>query len=63
MPQSSKSQSGKKRTTVKDLPTREKKLTKKDAKKIKGGLTKEGFGTLARKKVTVDPSDPSGNTY
>ena len=63
MPQTTKSPRGKKRTSVRDLPAREKRLSKKDAKKIKGGLTKEGFGTLARKKVTVDPSDPSGNTY
>jgi len=61
MPQSSKSRSGKKRTTVKDLPGREKKLSKKDAKKIKGGYlggVAVSAGTLA-KKITVDPNNPN----
>lgn len=44
-----KKQSNTQRTKVKDLPQKEKKLSKKEAKQVKGGLA-------------VDPSDPSGNT-
>lgn len=38
--------SGKKRTQVKDLPKKEEKLSAADMKKVKGGLTKAGAGTL-----------------
>ncbi len=61
MPQTSKSRSGKKRTTAKDLPTGEKKLSKKDAKKVKGGYlggVRVADGTVA-KKITVDPNNPN----
>ena len=57
MAQTSKSRSGKKRTSVKDLPTREKKLSKKDAKKIKGGFA--GGVRVGAKKITVDPNNPN----
>jgi len=45
----SKSKSRKKQVKVETLPATGKKLTKTEAKKVRGGLA-------------VDPSDPSGNT-
>ncbi len=59
MPQSSKSRGGKKRVAVKDLPTREKKLSKKDAKKVKGGFTGGVRVGAVGKKITVDPNNPN----
>lgn len=38
--------SDRKRTQVKDLPKKEEKLSADDMKKVKGGLTKTGAGTL-----------------
>jgi hypothetical protein len=38
MPKSSKSQSTKKRVKVGKLPSKAKKLTSKDAKRVKGGI-------------------------
>jgi hypothetical protein len=50
MPKSSKSRSGKGRVTVKNLPKREKKLTKKEAKSVKGGIIAVLIGHSAKDK-------------
>ena len=41
MPKSSKSQSTKKRAKVGTLPSKAKKLTSKDAKRVKGGIASD----------------------
>ena len=70
MPKMSKSKSAKKRTDVKDLPKKERKVSKDELSKVKGGVDGADFlawqrqlGTkVAGNNIAVDPSDPSGNT-
>ena len=44
-----KKQSGKKRTQVKDLPRKEKKLSTEEAKKVKGGVMEDPYILIATK--------------
>lgn len=46
MPKDGTARSAKKRVNVKDLPASEKKLTGKQMKKVKGGVSKTGTGTM-----------------
>jgi hypothetical protein len=53
MPKSSKLTSTKKRVKVKDLSATEKKMSGKDMKKVRGGITKTGTGTMVLSNANV----------
>lgn len=55
MPKSSTTKSAKKRVNIKDMPAKEKKMSKKDMKKVKGGITTE-LGMPAPQAATKDAS-------